>query len=652
MKNYSLCLIIAALFLYFNQSIAQSYYNTNNTVVTSYELEAKSYERDSTANALVIFEDGNSYIDRDSGNLITEIQKKIKIFNSEGFKHANVVIPIYRNGKVNEKVYDIKGLTSNIQGTIKLTNDDIFLDNSTENYKLVKFTFPNIQEGSVISYSYTIESPFLTKYHGWKFQSSIPKLKSVYHSSIPANYEYSLQLVGTLKLHDQQSVIVENCYGNAFANASCSNTTFIMKDIPAFIEENFMTDSSNYLSQLDYELNTIKHFDGRVDELTKSWKSADEEIRTEVFNKQFYKTGPIKSELSKIALKSTPLESAKSIYEHIQNNYSWNSKYSIYRDNDIKTLLKEKKGNATVINLLLANMLFESGINAKPVLASTRPNGIPTKLYPVITDFNYLIVSALINGETYLLDATDKHLFFGELPFKCLNYSGRQFPEKGASQWIDIEPRGSTYIQQVAEISINDAENILDATLKSTTNGYASLGKRKRYFSNPVKYAENINFNNPNLEFVEHNLVSGALNKSKFEEEFRFKIDFDKINGRLYINPFITKMFESNPFKLQERTYPIEFGYKDSYIYKARLLIDESYNISEIPQDYTYSLPNKTGTIILKFIQKENEIQVFLKFNFGLANYNADYYEYLKIFVSKIIDIQKNSIIILEKKIN
>jgi hypothetical protein len=60
---------------------AQSNFNSENNTVTKGDLETIIYEMDSTANAIVLYELGNSYVDKKSFRLKTEITKKIKILN-------------------------------------------------------------------------------------------------------------------------------------------------------------------------------------------------------------------------------------------------------------------------------------------------------------------------------------------------------------------------------------------------------------------------------------------------------------------------------------------------------------------------------------------------------------------------------------------
>ena len=175
-------------------SFSQAKFNASGYNVTNDDLKIKTYSKDSTANALIIYEYGNSYVDPDDFRLKTEIKRKIKILNRDGFSKADVSVLLYKNGDRKEKITDIVGTTSNINanGTVdiqKLDESQVFTENYNNNYTLVKFTMPDIKEGSVIKYSYTLDTPFMFNYKSWYFQSDIPTLYSEYHASIPANYE-------------------------------------------------------------------------------------------------------------------------------------------------------------------------------------------------------------------------------------------------------------------------------------------------------------------------------------------------------------------------------------------------------------------------------------------------------------------------------
>ena len=104
------------------------------------------------------------------------------------------------------------------------------------------------------------------------------------------------------------------------------------------------------------------------------------------------------------------------------------------------------------------------------------------------------------------------------------------------------------------------------------------------------------------------------------------------------------------PFKLQERTYPIDFGYKDSYLYSFNLNLGEEYDVVDYPKELLFRLPNNKGQVILKTLKENNTIRIFFKFDFKDEIYNSAYYASLKKYMSTIIDIQNNSLIVLKKK--
>src|SRR5690606_13024233 len=76
---------------------------------------------------------------------------------------------------------------------------------------------------------------------------------------------------------------------------------------------------------------------------------------------------------------------------------------------------------------------------ADPMILSTRDNGLPTDLFPVLSEFNYVVAKVDIGDKSYLLDATEDFLPFGALPERCLNGRGRVVNKSG-SYWFDIKP--------------------------------------------------------------------------------------------------------------------------------------------------------------------------------------------------------------------
>ncbi len=637
-------------------SFSQSNFNSEDLTVTKADMELATYEKDSTANALVLYEYGNSYVHKTSYKLVTEVKQKLKILNRKGFDHANIEITLYNDGNTKEKISNITATTFNIENNTvsktQLEKSQIFEEKYNDNYTLVKFTFPNIKEGSVIVYSYSLETPYMFNYRPWYFQSNIPTLYSQYEASIPGNYEYNIKLVGFLKLDTDESVVEKNCLdGGRGSYAHCAKYNYIMKNIPAFTEEEYMTTSKNYLSRIEYELKSFNGFDGTVNNYTKTWKTVDSELMTDKdIGRQLNKSSVIKGLLEDSTMKEKDqLSKAKSIYGYMQDNFVWNGKYEIFQDVSIKNLIDNKSGKVSEINILLHNLLEEHGIEVMPVLLSTRNNGFATKIFPILSDFNYLIVQATIEGKSYLLDATEKYTSFGELPFRCLNQYGRLLDFKNGSQWIDINPENPSTIQYKVELDLT-AEAQLQGKIKKKSTGYHALPLKMAYFENNQEYIKSRKDAYQTIDFVDYKVLKEDTTDFEFSEVFEIEHLTETTGNNIYLNPFLFKFFTENMFKLQERTYPIDFGYKDSYLYNLKIELDETYKVLEHPKDLTLKLPNNTGTILLNSKVEDHTFRLYFKINFSEAIYNPEYYNYIKDFMGSIVDIQKNSLIVIQKK--
>lgn len=622
--------------------------------VSKSDLELTSYAKDSTANALVIYDYGNSFVDKETFWLRVQNKQKIKILTKEGLDRGEFEVRLYKGKSSEEKIKNIKGTTYNLEnGSIVetvLTSNGIFKEEN-ENYTLVKFVLPNVKVGSVLTVSYETQSRFMSKYQPWYFQGKDPVLYSEYNTSIPGNYIYHVKLVGSIPLNTNDVSLKKDClYGGNGASADCGISKYIMTDIPAYKSEDFTTTEQNYISRIEYEMSVFNSFDGIVKKMTKTWKDVDKELKTDNdFGRQISRNSLVKKVLPEsISTIEDPLTKAKAIYQFVIENYKWNGKSERY-DVSIKKLIKEKVGSAFEINLLLENLLTSEGFKAVPILMSTRGNGFATKIYPVLTDFNYVILKTTIEDENYFLDATDPYLSFGELPFRALNQYGRLMDFEDGSYWEDVTVNDfSTRTHRVKLTSFKDEQ--FSGSIESRFTGYHSHSPKKQFDENPNTYLDKKVNSYDDIIIEKHDVLDYNKTKKDFNETLEISIEPEFIGNKIYLNPFIIKFFEENPFKLQERSYPIDFGYKDIYTYSMSIDLDEDLKILEIPSAVNYTLPNKSGNLLFNAELKDNELILYFKVKFNLAIYATEFYPYLKIFMDKVVELQNNTIIVLEKQ--
>lgn len=617
-----------------------------------YEFDRKRL--DSNANAIVLKEFGTASIRLDDNTgrleLIFEHHVKIKIYNKEGFKQANIIVPMYKDDNREETISDLKASTFNyIDGKFVETAMDrkaVFTENRSKYTRLTKFTLPNLREGSVIEYSYQLRSPNLFTFKSWEFQTDIPKVISEYLVFIPGIYTYNVSLRGYQKLADQKVELSKECLRLSGVAIDCSKISYVMKNIPAFIEEDNMTAPSNFKSAIYFELAEAQNINGGKISYTKTWKDVDYELVSDRNMGSQMKKKDVFKDLIPGLVKDAPdeLAKAKAIYNYLKKQIKWNNYYGKYTEDNIKNAVDSRSGNVADINISLIAALSAANLDAEAVILSTRDNGTVNKLYPVLTEFNYVVAKVNIGDKSYLLDATEPLLPFGLLPLRCINDQGRVINVKKPSYWIDLKASQKTTTNYILNGELTD-DGKVKATLTTHTQGYAALNKRKdilRYTS-PDEYVEKLDERLPRIKILSHKIsnldsVENALTES-YEVEFTVN---DGSNGQFYFSPFFINPVTKNPFNLSDRTYPVDLGASSDERVIINLTLPGNYKMIEKPQNMAIALPNAGGKYLLQCAFEDDKIAVSQMLQFNNAIYQPDEYFALKEFYSKIIQNQKS----------
>lgn len=103
-KNKPALFAMLALLLTTQYNYAQKAFNSSELRVSENDLNNSLYAKDSTANALVIYEYGDSYVEGVDYNIVTHYVKKIKIFNRKAFDKGTVEVYLYRNDSSHEEI--------------------------------------------------------------------------------------------------------------------------------------------------------------------------------------------------------------------------------------------------------------------------------------------------------------------------------------------------------------------------------------------------------------------------------------------------------------------------------------------------------------------------------------------------------------------
>ncbi len=621
--------------------------SSNLGQITSQEVSMTSFKKDSTANALVLYEHANTYLsEKHNLSFRTDFYHKIKLFDRKDFHRATVKVRLY--GK--EKSIDVKAYSYNLEeGVLKKTEllqKEIFTKQLDKKWKEVVFTIPNIKEGTVIEYKYSVISPYPT-INDWYFQSDIPKLKSDFSLSYLGNYKYNIRLTGFLKLTKDVQKVEKKCvYVPGIGNGNCANFYYSIEDIPAFKEEEFMLSKENFLSRLSFDLISITNTNGQIKKYTKTWKDADKSFKNDFLDGQTSKKKHFAKKLPKDILSiQNQLEKAKSIFKYIQNRFTWNDRYWTQDRIKIKEIFEERNGGVDGINLSLYNSLQAANIESYIVMIATRNKGLPTRLYPVTSDFNYVIIKTVVDGKTYFLDATDKFSFFGQIPMRCLNGEGRVLDFKKGSYWEKIAPILTTKTNIRAYLTLNEKAEVKGKITVEKKGYHASENREKISFMNQDDYLERLEATTIDFEIEDFDIKNLNDKEESLLEIFKFQSDSNEESpSSLRINPFLYFRINENPFKLEERNYPVDFGYPKTYTYSMSVNIPKGYVVDKIPETQGFKLPNNGGAFILKANKDDTKVVIHYRYQIKKKIYSKEEYYYLKEFFKKVIKVHTSYI--------
>lgn len=630
--------------------------------VTAAELNMTSYNRDPSAHAVVLDEHGDSQIravNDDRIKLVYQYHVRIKIFDNEGFKEGTVEIPIYIGKEVEEQIDDIAGVTTYVDETGRtrieeLQPEKVYKVAQNKNHTTVKFAMPGLRKGCVIEYKYTITTPYFEDFRYWQFQTDIPKIKSDYETHIPGFWSYNASIRGSLKLDKNVAELERECFSSHGANSDCSHFVYGMNNIPAFVEEDYMTSPKNFISAIYFELTEYTNpYTGVKTRLAQEWTDVDKTLKNDAyFGVHMKRKDQLKERIMPvIAGKTDELEKAKAVYAYVQKNMKWTELNSFGSEN-IRKALDNHSGNAGDINMALVSALMSAGINTEAVLLSTRNYGVVNKLYPVITEFNYVIAKANIGGKSYLLDATDPLLSFGMLPMRCLNDQGRVMSLDKPSYWIDIVTPNVRNTTSLLNLTLQ-GDGKLVGTVTNYSRGYSAYEKRRaiKKFNSLDEYVENVDEKLSKIKIKKYQIDNVDSLDGPVSEVFDVEIEaYDDLNHtKLSFNPFLFDRITTNPFKLDERSYPVDWGMASEARFILNLKLPEGYTIENPPQNTGIALPNKGGSFSVVYNEGQNSFSLSHVMQFNKSIYVSEEYPYLKELYNKIILSEKNEMVFKKK---
>ncbi|MBN1144229.1 MAG: DUF3857 and transglutaminase domain-containing protein [Bacteroidales bacterium] len=617
------------------------------------ELQMTTYNRDNLAEAVVLYDIGKTlFTTGDFGvHFIFDRIVRIKILSKAGLKYAEIEIPYYIDKDGIEKISDIQGITYNLEGnTAKISRLDlkqVYDEKINENWSQKKFALPDVKDGSVIEYRYSIESPFLFNLRDWKFQSTIPVIYSEYTARMIPFYEYTYILQGASKFDVYKNV--PGNFKNHYATVDYYDNiyTFGMKNLPAFRDEEFITSINDYITKMDFQLSLIRYPGGSTREIMTTWPLLIQSLlKLNEFGLYMKSIAKSSDELlGTLALESKSNEDkTKAILNYIKSNYNWDGYSSKYANKSTKEFLKTRTGNSANINLFLASMLSAAGIEAYPVLLSTRDHGKIPVDYPFEQFLNYVIVLAKIDNKEILLDATEPLSPFGMLPARCINEKGL-IVNKEKTEWIQLVDKGVSEEADSVFITFNETLDSAFADIHVQSLGHKALELRRSYHNDADNLKEYCM-----KDGIELQGGIAVKNEQSIENPFLFdykvKTGVEILGDKLLVTVFPGLTPSQNPLKVGFRSYPVDMVYPNSNSFKAIIDIPKGYRFNEGKKNV--SVDNALVNIQYQVESTAAQLNITGSYTFKKPVYLPHEYYDLKSYFTTIIETFNNKLMLVK----
>jgi Domain of Unknown Function with PDB structure (DUF3857) len=616
---------------------------------------------DKGADAVVLIDYGNTYYDRGTVGYSTfktvyERRRRIKILKEKGIAQADVSIRYYVNNN-EERVLKLKAFTYNIDesGKIQTTEvkkSSIYSKKIDGSYAAMIIAFPEVKVGSIIEYSYSIESETI-HLKDWYFQGRIPVKYSEYQLKVPQIFRFSVQPSVVDPIEDKQQVIDESIsMDEGFMETKSLKSNYIMRDLPGIKNEPFMGSPMDYMQRLNFQLTQIYYNESRIEDISLKWSNVIKDLmKRGDFGEQLEKTvSAAKSfvdEAKKIADAETRM---RFIYNSLRKSMNWNDDEEyVYTDNGIGKTWDTKTGNVADINLLLINILNDAGVKATPILFSTRDHGLVAPNYPFINQFNTVMAFVAIKDRTFVLDATNKMINYKLVPEKIVNTNG--FIVEGENgKWKDILSGKYRYKVMTAVQGEIDGAGIMKGSALVNCYDYARVQRCEEWAEDKEKF-KNDHFIKPyptlNIEDITiNNLAADSLS---LEQKIKFSSTLNSSGEYRYFSVNLFSGLEKNPFIADKRMSDIDFGVHRDYTIFGNYTIPPDYVFDGLPENFSMSTSDN-GIVFNRSVQVEtNLLNIRMTVEFKRSFYPAGSYPEFKEFYKKLFD-KLNEQVVIKKK--
>jgi len=629
------------------------------------DLEMKACDFEKDANAEVLFNKGNVYYGSDLVSITEEVHKRIKIFNDNGKKEADIHLEYISDGHY-QSITGLQAETINlVDGKVEITKLDkklVYTKAIDKWNSEITFTMPNVKPGSIIEFKYNFNVAGYSGMPVWYFQEDIPVRYSEYDTSIPDLFYFRPQphlnqpFVKYTTKEEGRSFqdTWKDDYGQMHNDSypySLLTETRAMANVPSLPDEAFMSSFADNVDCVRFQFVSVKPLGGFVKSHSETWAKVggileDDEDFGGQLNRKLNNEEAI---INKAKALKTNDEKIAYVFNEVRNTMKWNDIDRWYTIDGTYRAWENKTGNSAEINIILYHLLKKSGIDAYPMVVSTQKHGRVVPFYTSLAQFNRSVVYVPVDStKNYVLDATGKYNMYNEIPSELLNSSGLWIDNSKNKYDIVLLHNDKPVRQMIFVSGEIKPDGKLTGTVQISSTGYNKINSVQKYKTDgEKKYIDYLRDNDNNLKISSLKMQDMEVDSLPLMQNIEFSLDLaGSDENYIYLNPNLFTSLKTNPFLSEKRMTDVDFRYLRNYAVNGLYKIPAGYKVDALPKSVTIVMPDKGISFKRLVAEQEGTIVVRYAINYNKTAYLREDYPDFHEFFKKMHEMLNEQIIL------
>jgi hypothetical protein len=596
--------------------------------------------------------------DQRNGGVVALIDHliRIKVYTDEPVlkTEASLVgIPFYFAENM-ERIVNLEGQTHQPDGSLHYFSSEQarFVDLNSR-YKLLEFEMPEVQQGSVIEYKYTLERRYIEELPDFHFSHRVP----VREANLYLKNEDYLRF-DTVK----ENINFDLEYREARVDTSSIPFVFTYErpdpvyvqvwnaeNIPAIDATAFISSIDDIRGKLKFQ---ISEFGLPRQPLENSWEFVAAQIQRNANPYRTLERHPELQELGKTLFGEIqdPVARQDSVFKYVNSKVQFNEMSAVFIEGSLDHVLEGEPADQAQINMVLLAMLRGANMDAKPLYISGRDFGRINKSFPSLYQFNRMLVVSEIEGDRWFMDASFSHSLPNLIPVDTFNEQGMILSEK-LYNWVEITPDRSVFHLDISVDAELTANGDLIGAMRAETRGYPSREIRRDIHRGiPMDEIIKKTFFEvyPDSEVRESSINISETDRDRIEVTADFSIPGYAVtfSEGLEFRPMIVGYLFNNPFELTERRAPITLDAPEILTISYSITLPEGFE-TEVAGD-TRSTSLRGAGLFEEYLTEGSLIEYSFGVEISRKEFPADLYSQLRQIYERWVSLS-NDVWYIEK---